>query len=110
MISNRTQRIAVSAALWLIAVSAGRAADDAALRQLERVRAEIVQLSADRERFAREPVLELQGAQIGEFDFISSLADCGARRVRCLPLRQDNSIAGVLSLGFDAADADPSTG
>ncbi len=62
-----------------------------------------------RERFAREPVLELQGAQIGEFDFISSLADCGARRVRCLPLRQDNSIAGVLSLGFDAADADPST-
>lgn len=54
MISNRTQRIAVSAALWLIAVSAGRAADDAALRQLERVRAEIVQLSADRERFARE--------------------------------------------------------
>jgi diguanylate cyclase (GGDEF)-like protein len=58
-----------------------------------------------RERFAREPVLELHGAQIGEFGFISRLADCGARRVRCLPARQDSAIAGVLSLGFDAEDA-----
>jgi diguanylate cyclase (GGDEF)-like protein len=60
-----------------------------------------------RERFARDPVLELRGTQIGgEFGFLSSLADCGARRVRCLPLRQDNSIAGVLSLGFDADEMD----
>jgi diguanylate cyclase (GGDEF)-like protein len=59
-----------------------------------------------RERFARNPVLELQGPQIGELGFISSLADCGARRVRCLPLRQDSTIAGVLSLGFDAEEAE----
>ncbi len=56
-----------------------------------------------RERFAREPVLELSGNELdGDLAFLSNLADCGARRVRCLPLRQDSEIAGVLSLGFEA--------
>jgi diguanylate cyclase (GGDEF)-like protein len=64
-----------------------------------------------RDHFSRSPVLELQGGQMdAEFGFISSLADCGAKRVRLLPLRQDNEIAGVLGLGFDDEREPPPEG
>ena len=63
------------------------------------------------DHFARNPVLELQGAQVeGDFAFLSSLAECGAKRVRLLPLRQDSAIAGVLSLGYDEEVAPQSEG
>jgi diguanylate cyclase (GGDEF)-like protein len=49
----------------------------------------------------REPALQIPAAEaIGDYAFVSSLAEAGAARILMLPLIQDAALAGVLCLGY----------
>ena len=49
----------------------------------------------------REPALQIPAADaIGDYAFVSSLAEAGAARILMLPLIQDAALAGVLCLGY----------